>query len=196
MRQVLEDGTLRIDESLLNERSWQVGGLSFDNEYGIGSVPNMADIFWKGVLVGMTPRTFLSLTPELVLSERPGTVPYFDGNPGAFGTPYLTVKTTLEGDDPVVRGHEGRHRMYWIAREYGLDFEVPVGLFAMEEHYQLKAREIEQELVEKIAMGALREKTRDFVEGPLFSRAIWSHGVFSADLILQAKPAPSGQTMG
>jgi hypothetical protein len=165
-----------MDSDLLTCRSFAVGNLLFDNETGVGSVPNLADIFWKGALVAMTPRMFLSLTPSLIDDERSNTHAFLATNDRPLGTPFLIVKLDTKTDTLCVSGHEGRHRMSWIAWNFGLDFEIPVGLFVMEDHYNLKARETETSNIARIAEGVRRESSREFVHGPLFERAIWSHG--------------------
>ncbi|MBY3433753.1 hypothetical protein HFN89_06275 [Rhizobium laguerreae] len=176
MRQLLSNGVLEIDSDLLTCRSFAVGDLVFDNDNGVGAVPNLAEIFWKGALVGMTPRMFHKLTPPLSEDERPKTNAFLNTNENPLGTPYLMVKLDTKTDALSVHGHEGRHRMSWIARNFGPDFEIPVGLFVMEDHYNLKARETETSIVARIAAGVRREKSREYVLGPLFERAVWSHG--------------------
>lgn len=191
MRQLMENGELVIDAELLKEKAFRVGELEFDNENGIGSVPKVADIFWQGLIVAMTPRAFLSLTPRLELSERPKSLPFIESANQPFGTPFLNIRMT-EADEPMrVRGHEGRHRMYWIAREYGPDIEIPVALFFQEESYSLRAREIEPEIVESVAGGVFHESTKFFVPGPLFSKAVWSHGAYATG---NRVPPKSGTT--
>ncbi|MCZ7860868.1 hypothetical protein O9X98_05575 [Agrobacterium salinitolerans] len=176
MRQLLSDGTLEIDTDLLKRTSFAVGGLEFDNENGVGAVPNLVDIFWKGVLVAMTPRMFLSLTPSLAEEERPKTTAFLEANSLPLGSPFLIVRINTETGELAAWGHEGRHRMARIGKTMGMDIEIPVGLFVLEDHYQLKAREIETSLIEKIAEGVRREKSKQFVHGPLFDKAVWSHG--------------------
>lgn len=176
MRQLHSDGTLEIDADLLKCSAFAVGGLVFDNENGVGSVPNLVDIFWKGVLVAMTPRTFLSLTPSLAEEERPRTTAFLETNSEPLGSPFLTIRLNTETGELDAWGHEGRHRMAHIGKTLGMDVEIPVGLFVLEEHYLLKAREIEASLIEKIAEGVRREKSKQFVHGPLFEKAVWSHG--------------------
>ena len=176
MRQLLSDDTLELDTDLLKCSSFAVGGLEFDNENGIGAVPNLMDIFWKGILVAMTPRTFLSLTPSLAEEERPNTTAFLETNSHPLGSPFLIIKMNSETGELAAWGHEGRHRMSRIGKTLGMDVEIPVGLFVLEDHYQLKAREIETSFIEKIAEGVRREKSRQFIHGPLFDKAVWSHG--------------------
>jgi hypothetical protein len=197
MRQLLSNGILELDPDLLKCRSFAVGHLVFDNDDGVGAVPNLAEIFWKGALVGMTPRMFHKLTPPLSEDERPKTNTFLDGNEGPLGTPYLMVKLDTKTDVLSVHGHEGRHRMSWIARNFGLDFEIPVGLFVLEDHYNLKARETETSIVARIAEGVRRERSREFVHGPLFERAVWSHGELGIEAReAKATTGPSGPGHG
>lgn len=176
MKQLLIDGNLEFEPDLLKCTSFAVGELVFDNENGVGSVPNLADILWKGALVTMTPRMFLSLTPFLELDERPKTHQFLQSNERPLGSPFLIIKHSTETDDLAAWGHEGRHRMMWIAKNYGFDIEIPIGLFVLEDYYTLKAREMEPQIMERIAMGVKREKSTEFVEGPIFTKAVWSHG--------------------
>lgn len=183
MRQTLCDGTLEIDADLLKCRSFAVGSLVFDNENGVGAVPNLMDIFWKGVLVAMSPRTFLALTPSLAEEERPKTTAFLETNVEPLGSPFLIIRMNTKTGELAAWGHEGRHRMARIGKCLGMDVEVPLGLFVLEDNYQLKAREIETSLIEKIAEGVRREKSKEFVHGPLFEKAVWSHGALGLNVI-------------
>ncbi|MCS4089059.1 hypothetical protein [Rhizobium sp. BK176] len=196
MRQLLSNGVLEMDQDLLTCRSFAVGGLVFDNENGVGAVPNLAEIFWKGALVGMTPRMFHKLTPPLSEDERPKTNAFLRTNQDPLGTPYLMVKLDTKTNALSVNGHEGRHRMSWMARNFGPDFEIPVGLFVLEDHYNLKARETETSIIERIAEGVRREKSREFVHGPLFERAVWSHGELGIEARSAKAAGPSGPGNG
>lgn len=197
MRQLLSNGALEMDSDLLTCRSFAVGDLVFDNDEGVGAVPNLAEIFWKGALVGMTPRMFHRLTPPLSEDERPKTNAFLDTNERPLGTPYLMVKLDTKTDALSVHGHEGRHRMSWIARSFGPDFEIPVGLFVLEDHYNLKARETETSIIARIAEGVRREKSREFVHGPLFERAVWSHGELGIEArAMKATTGPGGPAHG
>jgi hypothetical protein len=197
MRQLLSNGVLEIDSDLLTCRSFAVGDLVFDNDDGVGAVPNLAEIFWKGTLVGMTPRMFHKLTPPLSEDERPKTNAFLRTNESPLGSPYLIVKLDTKSDTLSVHGHEGRHRMSWIARNFGPDFEIPVGLFVLEDHYNLKARETETSIVARIAEGVRREKSREFVHGPLFERAVWSHGELGIEArAAKATAGPGGPAHG
>lgn len=196
MRQILENGKLVIGSDLLERKAFTVGDLAFDNVDGVGAVPNMAEVFWKGVLVAMTPRTFLSLTPSLAEDERPKTHEYLKQNKQPLGSPFLLLKLGTETAQTAAFGHEGRHRMFRIAETYGMDFEIPVGLFVYDEHYQLKAREIETPMIETIAEGVRREKSRQFVHGPLFEKAVWSHGSLGLETRRHADPRRGGPANG
>lgn len=172
------DGTLRVDMEAAAIGRYAVGDLLFDNDpvIGAGAVPAVRHISNYGVLVGMTPRTFLSLIPALDPLDRPGTFAHLDARARPLGTPFLDVGLTTATGELSVRQHEGTHRMIWISRNYGADFEIPVGLLLREDHYQLKGREIEQDLVERVSRGVIREKSREHVDGPLFSQAVWVGG--------------------
>jgi hypothetical protein len=179
MKQILENGTLNVDQDLLATHSFSVGDVIFDNLDGAGAVPNMADIFWKGVLVSMTPRVFLSLTPPLSKRERPETHEFLKRTQRPLGSPFLIFKCGIGDGETLTYGHDGRHRMFEIANKHGLDFKIPVGIFIVVDHYLLKAKDIDVTMVETISEGVTREESRQFVGGPLFDKAVWSHGSFS-----------------
>lgn len=181
MRQLRDDGNLVIDHDLLKLDRFAVGEVQFDNVSGAGSVPMMANLHYMGVMATITPRTFLDLTPGFGAEKRPGTVSFLETNEGPLGSPFLIINTQGHEDMPAVSGHEGRHRMWWIANHYGEDFEVPVGLFIREGNYSLRAREIDQELIEKISLGCFKEKASYFVEGPIYKSACWSNGSFNIE---------------
>lgn len=171
------DGDIEFGPDLLHRKAFTTCGIAFDNADGIGSVPNMADIFWKGVFVEMTPKTFLSLAAPLEDDLREGTVRFLDRNVSPIGSPYLCLRAPEDGHLSKVVGHEGRHRMSEIAKRVGYDVPIPIGLFVYDRHYMLKAREIDSELVSEISIGAIREKSREYVSGTLFETAVWSHGI-------------------
>jgi len=176
MRELPADGTCGIDADLLECRVFSVGGINFDNEAGIGCVPDMAEIYWRGALAAITPRKFLSLTPSLDSGERPGTSEFLARTDGPLGSPFLIFKISERSGIVRVRGHEGRHRMLSIGRKHGFDTTVPVGVFVMEGHYRLKGRELDRDVMSRIAAGAMREDSPEYVPGPLFECAVWSHG--------------------
>lgn len=163
-----------FEAHLLTGEKYEFGGVRFDNCEGLGAVPDCFNLHYMGALVAMTPRTFLKLAPPL----DPSGVGWHDKHlekGGGIGLPFLEMM--LDPEDkapPIVRKHEGRHRMSAIARRHGEDTAFPVALFLREGAYRLRARGIEMRQMERACAGARREGSGEFVSGPLFRKALWS----------------------
>lgn len=175
MDAIREDGTL--DPEILFERRYEAGGFSFDNDAGEGAVGDARRIRHTGAVVLMRPSVFLSLVPE----EDIRSVEYLAKAGGPFGSPFLDVRVDEDDESavPIVGQHEGRSRMTVIGRSNG-DEPVPVFLFMTVGGFTTRAYEFEESWIERIAAGAVREKTQygtpEVVEGPLFEQAIWLDG--------------------
>lgn len=172
MHALNEDGSLNA--AILTNTRYRAGGFTFDNDAGEGAVPDARRIRHTGTVVLMRPSTFLSLVP----SEDIRSVRHLSRPGASFGTPFLDVRVDDEDETaiPVIGHHEGRSRMTVIER-MGDDSPIPVFLFLTIRGYSCRPREIEEEWMERIAAGVVREKTHnvvpEIVEGPLFEQALW-----------------------
>lgn len=144
---------------------YSCAGITYDNRNGLGSVPDVANLAYRGMLVFMTPETFLALTPPL----PDGTDNFETGT--SIGTPFLDIDISEDGE-PCVRSHEGRHRMRWAGQTVGFSHPLPVAIFMNDGGYPLRARELTHDLISTLRQGCFREKSRhERVYGPLFGDA-------------------------
>jgi hypothetical protein len=149
--------------------TWQAGPLTFSHS-GKGSIYG-----WKyyGAVVIMTPEKFIELAHPLHGDFRPGSMEYMEENKDkeVFGMPMLTVgfQEMLGSYIPIIKGHEGRHRMTTICRVNPKQ-EVPV---LIKLQYG-NARDLKPGLLRYIRVGAIGEdQTYEnsfarYVKGPLF----------------------------
>lgn len=172
MEATLQDGSL--DPALLERRRYTVRGIRFDNDIGEGAVPDARVIARTGAIVLMRPSVFLSLVP----AEDIRSVDYLSQIDVPFGSPFIEFRIDEEDETvmPVVLQHEGRSRLTVVMDTVG-DEPVPVFLFVKSGTWTCRARELESSWIERIAAGAVREKTRfsvpQIIDGPLFEQAIW-----------------------
>jgi hypothetical protein len=172
MEALQDDGTL--DPDILANRRYDTAGFRFDNDAGEGAVPDARRIRHTGAVVLMRPSVFLSLVP----TEDIRSVRYLSQPGVSFGSPFIDVRIDEEDTTavPIIGHHEGRSRMTVVQTIAG-DDPVPVFLFLTAGGYTCRAHEIEDDWIERIAAGAIREKTQfstpELVDGPLFEQAIW-----------------------
>jgi hypothetical protein len=104
----------------------------FDAEKGIGAVPNQIDLPKKGLgrVEYMTPDEFLGKASFLSQKNiRYDSVDFLQDSiqkGKKLANPWLKVTTDPQLGKPYVAGHEGRHRMLAIKKEFGPDVLVPV----------------------------------------------------------------------
>jgi hypothetical protein len=164
-----------INPQLLKRSRYDIVGLHFCNHDGLGSVPDVDNIGYMGVLVLMRPSQFLSLVPPLDGFTK--TVNYLKtGQEMLFGTPFLDINVDEDTRTAQVKGHEGRSRMTFF-RELTSDAPMPVALFVRDGNFTLRARHIEPWMLELIQSGVTSEQTEisrgDYKEGPLFEQAVY-----------------------
>jgi hypothetical protein len=99
------------------EQPYEVAGMLFDPQAGIGTFPNSSEVNYFGFAVWMTPKDFISLNELRTLGERSSTQFMLNAikEKKSFGMPSLHVKVLPTGDFRVV-GHEGRGRMMLLAQ--------------------------------------------------------------------------------
>jgi len=142
--------------------------VNIDNDRGWGQTPKGTDVDYFGMRVQMRPSTFLKLA-----------IPLTGGNPdiekhisqgGAVASPFLDIQIPhdwLDGkfeEAADVKGHEGRNRMKAILKLEG-DAPIEVHLFLLG---GIRARDINQNIILALSQGMYSERTKNFINGPLF----------------------------
>jgi hypothetical protein len=164
------DGTVRFDADLAGLMRFAIGEIEYDNgQEGLGAVPDVRRIERLGMIVSMTPSTFLSLAYDMAGEPKASRPQIFTA---PIGVPYLEIDANTAGEAAKTRRHEGRSRMTFIGDTIGYDTPVPVALFVSEGRYGLHADEIEAATVERLAAGAFKQRTDVYVPGPLFREAL------------------------
>jgi hypothetical protein len=143
-------------------------GHAFDQESGIGNVPDVAEIGMRGVVAFMAPSTFLALCPARDLEPDGIRTAIAAGRSVSMGF----LRVDLSEDVPTVVGHEGRHRMAAL-RDLSGDVPFPVALLFAN---GVRAKGLDEADVRSLSAGMLQQASDDgdgsFVEGPLFADAI------------------------
>lgn len=104
----------------------QVGGLRWDNQEGLGSIPNAFDAEQAGRMVKMTPDEFLNVVLKKETSEVTPALRSAVKEGKAVGTPYLNIGYDAKLKSFRIIGHEGRNRAQ-LAKELG-ESEIPVAV--------------------------------------------------------------------
>lgn len=166
-----------LNPGIIDAHRFQCAGVSFCNRDGIGAVPDVANVAYKGAIVLMRPSAFLSVTPDLNGYSR--TVKYLgqlDGH--AIGTPFLDIDIDEEAKIAKVKGHEGRSRMTFLKDAID-DTPVPVAIFLSMDRAPLRARHIEPWMLDMIHDALWSERTEDTpsvpVQGPIFTDAVYKN---------------------
>jgi hypothetical protein len=128
------------------------GSLLFDSVDGVGAAPNNANVRYMGIGVIMRPSRFLDLTLPLH-DPRPRSMEHFAKPDTVMCPPTLYIN--MEGRNPRVTGHEGRHRATSILRRCG-DARVLVHLFPIE----LRARHMDFGRLMQLRAGIVAEGTK------------------------------------
>jgi len=148
-----------------------VEGVAFDQVSGLGNVPNNQDVGYLGAAVMMRPSVFLSLVDPLHQPRRSSLdhAKACVGGLRPLASPMLNVE--IDRNDPAaapeVVGHEGRHRMLAILETVG-DVEVPVHVLPR----GMRARHLDDAVVERLRDGMMHETRWERVDGPLFGDAL------------------------
>jgi hypothetical protein len=154
----------------------------FDCENGVGQAPNNANIRYMGFGVIMPPRTFLQLCAPLPseFDDRSSNAYMMERHDNiGWGPPTLYINVQ---DDPIVQGHEGRHRSRLFQHFCGRPYLVHIIPRA---RYEMRARDVDEELLRKIRIGMHSEVTRGdsgrWVSGPLFNVAFLQDRTYRLD---------------
>ncbi len=166
-----QDGSL--NENLLRLTSYEAYGLRFDNKIGLGSVPDVANIGYKGLIAAIRPSVFLELAPPLGYWNK--TIKHLQANEVQIGTPFLEVEISEDSVPSRVRGHEGRSRMTFL-KDAVDDRPVPVAIF-LQDDGPIRHHGIENWMIEELHAGLMSERCKErpstFMEGPLFEEIIY-----------------------
>lgn len=143
-----------------------------DNRDGAGATPNNGNVDYLGLRVRMQPRVFHSLAMPLPRSQArtaDGLKKYMLGG-GKIASPMLYVEILPEWEDgdftpAVVRGHEGRNRMYALSELCGPDEMVEVHII-LERGY--RARHLKPAWIEALQHSMYAQGALKLVPGPLF----------------------------
>src|SRR3972149_4650409 len=110
-----------------------------DNKDGAGATPNNGNVDYLGLRVRMTPRVFHALAFLLPRSQAlsANALAEHMQNGGKVASPmlYLEIPEGWEDNDfsypALVKGHEGRNRMYAFSDLCGSDEDVEVHIFPL-----------------------------------------------------------------
>lgn len=93
-------------------------GVRFDSSYGIGGVPDAANVDYRGFMAYMRPKQFLQINPPRDTTQRPidHILAALD-NSQPIGTPIVYVDRAARGGWQV-KGHEGRGRMMALQQRH------------------------------------------------------------------------------
>lgn len=173
------DITKILTESTVPEGSVEgksvFGPVSYDQERGIGNVPDNQNVNYMGFAVLMTEPQFSRLAAFRDFNESSsldGLMKALDEHK-PFGSPFLEV--SFMEDTPMVKGHEGRTRCKAIQMNFGAKTPILVHVFPRGGN---RARHITLEDIAKMRMQAIPEKQSRPLQGPHFSDHVWHLGAW------------------
>jgi hypothetical protein len=147
--------------------------VSIDNQRGAGAVPKNADVDYFGLRVAMKPSTFLKLAAPLSRENATsvkGLAQHIQQG-GTIGSPFLVVMIPNSWsvgnyrETAVVVGHEGRNRMMAVMEVDG-DNPIEVHIFPTGEHREWRARNLTDDIINRMALGLISEKSENLVPNP------------------------------
>jgi hypothetical protein len=153
-------------------------GPAIDNVYGLGAVGISGNINYRGLRVYVKPSVFLKLAARHPNMQTDYLQQHMSSGK-AIGAPFLDIDIpsewidessthdqVVEGDltDPaMIIGHEGRHRMAAILKEYG---DVPIETHLL--FRGLRRRHITDNMIERLNQDIVNESDKLY-QGPWFS---------------------------
>jgi antitoxin component YwqK of YwqJK toxin-antitoxin module len=171
------------------ESRYRVGNVYFDNEHGMGAVPDNRNVEYKGFVSYLTPKEFLKLAANHN-GQREESAQDFkkvisEGYP--IGAPFIdiTLSDIGEGGYATVMGHEGRARMLALLSfanegQMGLhaSSRFPVHFFLRD---GLRARHISDEMLKSLSEDGIipedeRRKPPKSAEKVKFVKEIYVNG--------------------
>jgi hypothetical protein len=144
---------------------YTVGKVLFDNEEGLGSTPDNANVAYKGFVLFMKPSEFLKLALPADREEDASAIAKKIEDGHGVGNPCLYVKTNDPGDLPFdvrVMSHEGRARASAFKKLNG-DVEMPVQIFPA----HLRARNFNEEWFKDLRKNGITPETNKEKSAPL-----------------------------
>lgn len=141
---------------------YEVNGVRFDNERGMGNTPNGQEIMYFGFIAMMTPKEFRQLAAPLAEPVSLNKLRELYNEGRGIASPSLTIDAKswrTGGTDIYVTGHEGRNRCY-LLEELGLgDTEMPVFIVLSRE---MRARDLNDDFFRTVRdHGMYCEDSRD-----------------------------------
>jgi hypothetical protein len=153
-------------------------GPAIDNVYGLGAVGISGNIDYRGLRVYVKPSVFLKLAARHPNMQTDYLQQHMSSGK-AIGAPFLDIDIpgewidassrhdqVVEGDltDPaMIIGHEGRHRMAAILKEYG---DVPIETHLL--FRGLRRRHITDNMIERLNQDIVNQDGKLY-QGPWFS---------------------------
>ncbi len=123
----------------------------FDDNKGLGAVPDNLNVDYKGFRAMMLPSNFLNLARKTDLFKSKDLIKKHISEGGKIGHPFLIIRIPYEWEKnnfkkiAKVIGHEGRNRMMAIMEIFG-DVPVEVHFFAP----KYRKHDFKKEWLEKI----------------------------------------------
>lgn len=137
-----ENDTSKVSATNVDAQ-FQVKGISFDNQDGIGAVPYNAEIKYRGFVAEILPSDFLKLASQADRDKTAAEMAQIISSGQSIGSPFLEIE--IANGEPKVVGHEGRGRMRAIMRLHG-DTPIPVHFFLRAQ----RAKDVTPELLKDI----------------------------------------------
>ena len=171
------------------EARYRVGNVYFDNDHGMGAVPDNRNVEYKGFVSFLSPKEFLTLAANHNGQREESAADFkkviAEGYP--IGAPFIdiTLSDIGEGGYATVMGHEGRARMLALLSfmnegEMGLhaSSKFPVHFFLRD---GLRARHISDEMLKSLKEDGIipedeRRKPPKSAEKVKFVKEIYVNG--------------------
>ena len=140
------------------ESKYKVGNVYFDNDHGMGAVPDNRNVEYKGFVAMLTPKQFLEIAANHN-GQREESAQDFkqtitEGFPIAAPFIEVVLEDIEEGGYATAVGHEGRARclaLLSFAREGSLGFtestKIPVHFFMRD---GLRSRHITEKMIDSL----------------------------------------------
>jgi hypothetical protein len=111
------------------QRISELEGVKYDQEHGLGQVPDNQNVKYLGFAVQMSADQFLKLAANRDFNKSSSVEHIIEHikNGGAIGSPFLSID--MHKPIPEVKNHEGRTRVEAISRLYGKTTKVLVHVF-------------------------------------------------------------------
>ena len=162
-------------------RARELTEVRYDNKMGWGATGYNDNVEYRGLVVKMTPSTFLALAPPMPCAQSLDKIKDYIKQGGAIGSPFLIISmpdswfepnnsySHIVDNDLVqparVIGHEGRNRMMAI-RELEGDIPVEVHIFG---YGEFRARHFNARIINRLNQSLIPQLQRRPIMGPFFT---------------------------